>query len=76
MVADLLNKRVVNEFMQYPRWWEPVTAQEDFASLQQVKWITLGGVGELPTVAELVDTFRTLLEGKPLIPVYWEREGW
>jgi hypothetical protein len=24
----------------------------DFSSLQQVKWITLGGVGELPTVAE------------------------
>jgi hypothetical protein len=26
--------------------------QEDFNSLQAVKWVTLGGVGELPTVAE------------------------
>ena len=25
---------------------------EDFASLQNIKWITLGGVGELPTVSE------------------------
>ncbi len=26
--------------------------EQDFSSLQAVKWITLGGVGELPTVAE------------------------
>jgi hypothetical protein len=52
MVADLLNKRVVNEFQAYPRWWEPIVQMEDFASLQGVKWVTLGGVGELPTVAE------------------------
>ena len=52
IVANVLNKRVVNEFQQYPRWWEPVCTMEDFQSLQQVKWITLGGVGELPTVSE------------------------
>jgi hypothetical protein len=52
LVANALNKRLANEFMQYPQWWAPVVSEEDFASLQQVKWITLGGVGELPTVAE------------------------
>ena len=52
LVANVLNKRVVNEFMQYPQWWTPVVSEEDFASLQAVRWITLGGVGELPTVAE------------------------
>jgi len=52
MVANALNKRLAAEFQQYPRWWEPFVTIEDFASLQQVKWITLGGVGELPTVAE------------------------
>jgi hypothetical protein len=52
IVANVLNKRVVNEFQQYPRWWEPICTMEDFHSLQQVKWITLGGVGELPTVSE------------------------
>jgi hypothetical protein len=52
MVANALNKRVMNEFMQYPRWWEPICLSEDFDSLQAVKWVTLGGVGELPTVAE------------------------
>ncbi len=52
MTANVLNKRLVNEFKQYPRWWEPVVLAEDFSSLQAVKWITLGGVGELPTVAE------------------------
>ena len=52
LVANALNKRLAFEFEQYPRWWEPFSTLEDFASLQDVRWITLGGVGELPTVAE------------------------
>lgn len=52
LTADALNKRVMNEFQVYPRWWEAFTSPEDFASLQTVKWITLGGIGELPTVGE------------------------
>jgi hypothetical protein len=52
VVANVLNKVVVNDFHQYPRWWEPVVRRENFASLQTVKWITLGGVGELPAVSE------------------------
>ena len=52
MVADALNKRVVQSYARFPLWWEPIVSPEDFQSLQTVKWITLGGVGELPTVAE------------------------
>jgi len=52
MTADALNKRVMNEFQQYPRWWERIVSLENFTSLQTIKWITVGGVGELPTVAE------------------------
>jgi hypothetical protein len=52
LVANALNKRVVNLFMEYPQWWAPIVMEEDFATLQDARWITLGGVGELPTVAE------------------------
>jgi hypothetical protein len=52
LVANALNKAIVNEFQAYPKWWEPIVVEQDFASLQQVRWITLGGIGELPTVAE------------------------
>jgi hypothetical protein len=52
LVANALNKRVTNLFQEYPRWWEKIVHVEDFNTLQQVKWITLGGIGELPTVAE------------------------
>jgi len=52
LVANVLNKRVMIAFQTYPRWWEPIVSIENFTSLQQVRWITLGGVGELPTVAE------------------------
>jgi len=52
MVANALNKVVVNKFQTYPRWWEPLVTVESFSNLQEVKWITLGGVGELPSVSE------------------------
>jgi len=52
LTANRLNKRVINEFQQYPQWWAPIVLEEDFATLQDVRWITLGGVGELPTVSE------------------------
>jgi hypothetical protein len=52
ITANVMNKAVINYFMQYPRWWERIVSNQDFTSLQQVKWITLGGVGELPTVDE------------------------
>ena len=52
IVANALNKVIVNQFQEYPRWWEKIVSAQDFSSLQQVKWITLGGVGELPTVSE------------------------
>jgi hypothetical protein len=52
ITANVLNKVVVNRFMEYPQWWAPIVTIEDFSSLQATRWITLGGVGELPTVAE------------------------
>lgn len=52
LVASALNKAVVNAFQVYPKWWEPIVTIEDFATLQTVRWMTLGGVGELPTVTE------------------------
>jgi len=52
LVANALNKRVVNQYQEYPRWWEPAVTEEDFANLQQIKFITLGGIGDLPTVNE------------------------
>ena len=35
-----------------------------------------GKCGELPTVMELVEAFETILDGKRLAPINWEREGW
>ena len=52
LVANAMNKRVINLYQEYDQWWAPAVTIEDFSSLQDVRWITLGGVGELPTVAE------------------------
>ena len=52
LVANRLNKMVVTQFMTYPHWWKPIVVEMDFATLQDARWITLGGIGELPTVSE------------------------
>lgn len=52
LVANVLNKRVMIAFAQYPQWWTRIVTVENFTSLQQIRWITLGGIGELPTVDE------------------------
>ncbi|HUV95817.1 MAG TPA: hypothetical protein VMX14_13460 [Anaerolineae bacterium] len=50
--ANVLNKAVVREFQVYPHWWEPAVTIVSLSNFQAVRWVTLGGVGELPTVAE------------------------
>ena len=35
-----------------------------------------GKCGELPTVAELLETFDKLLKGEPITRIGWEREAW
>lgn len=52
LVANAMNKVVMAEFQNYPQWWTPIVNPLDFDSLQSARWTTLGGVGELPTVAE------------------------
>ena len=52
LVANRLNKIVINMFQSYNQWWAPGVTVRDFNNLQDIRWITLGGVGELPTVAE------------------------
>jgi hypothetical protein len=52
LVANALNKVVVNEFQTYPRWWDKIVMEQSFTNLNDARWTTLGGVGELPTVAE------------------------
>lgn len=52
MVANSLNKVVINLWQTYPKFWEPAVTVRDFSSMQTARWITLGGIGELPTVAE------------------------
>jgi hypothetical protein len=52
IVANVMNKRVINIFQTYPRWWSPIVLTDNFGTLQTVQWITLGGIGALPTVAE------------------------
>ncbi len=52
LVANALNKVVINMFQEYPQWWRRLVTSVDFTTLQDARWISLGGVGELPNVSE------------------------
>jgi len=62
LVANALNKTVIQLYAEFPKWWKQAVTPQDFATLQDVRWITLGGVGELPTV----------LEGKAYQELTWD----
>ena len=77
IVANVLNKVVVNEFQSYPRWWAPIVRTEAFSSLQAIKWITVGGVGELPAVAEGGGVHRAAPgRTRPRAPTWQKRGGY
>lgn len=52
LVKNAFNKVILDYFNTADRWWEPIVAQETFASMKDVTLITLGGFEKLPTVEE------------------------
>jgi hypothetical protein len=52
IVANVLNKVLVNSFEMRPQWWKPIATEMDFPTMQDPKWITIGGFPDLDTVAE------------------------
>ena len=52
VVANVLNKVLVNSFEMRPQWWKPIATEMDFPTMQDPKWITIGGFPDLDTVAE------------------------
>jgi len=52
LFADALNKAIIEIGGLYPKWWGPAVTIQQFNTLHDAKWILMGGVGELPTVAE------------------------
>jgi hypothetical protein len=51
---NVMNKVLIDQvdLLAEYRWWERIAYVEDFNSLQQISWVRVGGVGDLPTVAE------------------------
>ncbi len=52
VVANTLNKVLLRAFEMRPQWWKPIVYEEDFNSLNTIKWITLAGFADLSTVTE------------------------
>ncbi|TEU13627.1 MAG: hypothetical protein E3J25_05655 [Anaerolineales bacterium] len=52
VVANVLNKVLLRSFESRPQWWKRVAYEEDFPTINEVKWISVGGFADLDTVAE------------------------
>jgi len=52
VVRNVLNKALLQAYEARPRWWEPIAYQEDFPTLNDARWVTLGGFSDLDTVTE------------------------
>ena len=55
LAVDAMNRVIIEQFqaLEHYRWYERVsTAEPNDGTLQAMKWITLGGIGNLPTVSE------------------------
>ena len=58
MVANALNKRVVNEFQKYPHWWEPIVSEEDFTSCSKSSGSPWAGSASCPPSTRALPTPR------------------
>lgn len=56
LVANAMNKVIPARAEELGQagyaWWKPLVHEEDFTTVQDIRWITVGGFGDLPTVAE------------------------
>jgi len=54
LTRNVMNKVLVEQvnLLEEYQWWRRIVKQENFTTLQQVSWVRIGGIGDLPTVAE------------------------
>ncbi|MCC7355484.1 MAG: hypothetical protein IT330_17215 [Anaerolineae bacterium] len=56
LTRNVLNKAIAYRWETLGRagylWWEKICHHEDFETLQQVSWVSVGGFADLPDVAE------------------------
>jgi hypothetical protein len=62
VVRNVLNKVMLQAYEARPHWWAPIVYEEDFTTLNDTRWITLGGFDDLDTVSE----------GDPYTEIEWE----
>lgn len=52
VTRNVLNKVMLQAYEARPHWWAPIAYEQDFASLNDARWITVGGFDDLDTVSE------------------------
>jgi hypothetical protein len=76
ITRNVMNKVMIQQIdlLQDYRWWERIAYIEDFNTLQQISWVRIGGIGDLPTVAEKAE-YTQLLWDDARITADWIKKG-
>lgn len=76
ITRNVLNKVMIQQvdLLQEYRWWERVAHIQDFSSLQQVSWTRIGGIGDIPTVAEKAE-YTQLAWDDARLTADWVKKG-
>jgi len=76
ITRNVMNKVVIQqmELLADYRWWERIAYIEDFNTLQQVSWVRVGGIGDLPTVEEKHE-YTQLAWDDARITADWVKKG-
>jgi hypothetical protein len=52
LIVNAMNKVVTHTFNEIPPFWKPIVREVDAPNLQTLKWLQLGGMADIPEVAE------------------------
>lgn len=78
LVRNVMNRVIATQWETLGRagylWWENIVHHQDFDSMQQIDWVTVGGFGDLPAISEGA-AYTELTWNDSRETASWEKHG-
>ena len=76
ITRNVMNKALIEQadLLAEYRWWQQICHVEDFNTLNAVSWVRVGGIGDIPTVAEKGE-YTQLLWDDARVEATWVKKG-
>ena len=76
ITRNVMNKALIEQadLLQEYRWWQNIAHIDDFNNLNQVSWVRVGGIDDIPTVAEKGE-YTQLVWDDARVTADWVKKG-